>query len=110
MGTRESLVGIDVAVVPAELVASTDSDQKLYHGPPLLAVEVLSPNDTHEEIAEMVSSYLQVGSVVWVIDPDLRTITVYLPAGDVETLSVRRELSGGAYLPGFRVSVARLFE
>ncbi len=38
MGTRESLVGIDVAVVTAELVASTDPDQKLYHGPPLLAV------------------------------------------------------------------------
>jgi Uma2 family endonuclease len=110
MGTRESLVGIDVAVVTPALVASTDSDQKLYHGPPLLAVEVLSPNDTHEEIAEMVSSYLQVGSVVWVIDPDLRTITVYLPTGDVETLSVRRELSGDPYLPGFRVNVARLFE
>ena len=108
-GTRESLVGIDVAVVSAELVASTDAEQKLYHGPPLLAVEVLSPNDTHEDIAEMVSSYLQAGSVVWVIDPDLRTITVYLPSGDVETLSVRRELSGDSYLPGFRVSVDRLF-
>ncbi len=110
MGTRESLVGIDVAVVPYELVASTDSDQKLYHGPPLLAVEVLSPNDTHEEIAEMVSSYIEAGSVVWVIDPDLRTVTVYSPSGDVETLSIRRELSGDPYLPGFRVSVARLFE
>jgi Uma2 family endonuclease len=108
-GTRESLVGIDVAVVSAELVASTDAEQQLYHGPPLLAVEVLSPNDTHEDIAEMVSSYLQAGSVVWVIDPDLRTITVYLPSGDVETLSVRRELSGDSYLPGFRVSVDRLF-
>ena len=109
-GTRESLVGIDVAVVPPELVASTGPDQKLFHGPPLLAVEVLSPNDTHEEIAEMVSSYLEVGTVVWVIDPDLRTVTVYLPNGDVETLSVRRELSADPYLPGFRVDVARFFE
>jgi Uma2 family endonuclease len=89
--------------------SSSDPDQKLYHGPPLLAVEVLSPNDTHEDVAEMVSTYLQAGSVVWVIDPDLRTITVYLPTGDVETLSARRELSGDAYLPGFRVSVDRLF-
>jgi Uma2 family endonuclease len=110
LGTRESLVGIDVAVVAYELVASTDRQQKLYHGPPRLAVEVLSPNDTHEETAEMVSSYLQAGTVVWVIDPDLRTITVDLPSGEVETLSHRRELSGDPYLPGFRVSVARLFE
>ena len=52
----------------------------------------------------------RLGAVVWVIDPDLRTITVYSPTGDVETLSVRRELSADDYLPGFRVSVARLFE
>jgi Uma2 family endonuclease len=110
LGNRESLVGIDVAVVSAELVASTDRYQKLYHGPPLLAVEVLSPNDTHAEIAEMISAYLEAGSVVWVIDPDLRTITVYRPSGEVETLSAQGELRGDPYLPGFRVSVARLFE
>jgi len=109
-GTRESLVGIDVAVVSADLVAATDPEQKLYHGAPVLAVEVLSPNDTHEETVDMVSSYLEVGTVVWVIDPDLRTITVYCPNGDVETLSIRGELSADAYLPGFRVSVARIFE
>lgn len=108
-GTRESLVGIDVAVVPAELVAATDSEQKLFHGPPLLAAEVLSPNDTHEEIADMVSSYLAAGIVVWVIDPDLRTVTVYRPTGEVKTLSVRQELDGEDYLPGFKESVARLF-
>ena len=50
-GTRESLVGIDVAVVSSDLVASTDPQQKLYHGPPVLAVEILSPNDTHEDIS-----------------------------------------------------------
>jgi Uma2 family endonuclease len=95
MGIRESLVGIDVAVVPADVVALTGPDRNLFHGPPLLAVEVLSPNDTHEDIAEMVSSYLQAGSIVWVIDPDLRTITVYRPTGDVETLSVRQERYAG---------------
>ena len=110
VGTRESLVGIDVAVVSADLVRSTDPEQKLFHGPPLLAVEILSPNDTHEDIADMVTSYLAAGSVVWVIDPDLRTVTVYRPTGEVETLSAGRELSGHEYLPGFRVSVARLFE
>jgi Uma2 family endonuclease len=109
-GTRESLLGIDVAVVSAELVAATNPQQKLYHGPPILAVEILSPNDTHEVIAAMVTSYLDAGSVVWVIDPDLRTITVYRPTGEVETLTAGRELSGDTYLPGFCVSVAQLFD
>ncbi len=58
----------------------------------------------------MVSSRLQVGTVVWVIDPDLWTITVDRPSGEVETLTARQELSADDYLPGFRVSVARLFE
>jgi Uma2 family endonuclease len=109
-GTRESLVGIDVAVVPVELVAATDSEQKLYHGPPLLAVEVLSPNDTHEDTADMVSSYLAAGIVVWLIDPDLQTVTVYRPTGEVKTLSSRQELDGEDYLPGFRESIARVFQ
>ena len=88
---RGEVVGWDrcVAVVSAELVAATNPDQKLYGGPRLLAVEILSPNDTHEDTAAMVTSYLDAGSVAWVIDPDLRTITVYRPTGKVETLSQR---------------------
>jgi Uma2 family endonuclease len=58
-GTKESLVGIDVAVVSAELVAATGPKDRLFHGPPVLAVEVLSPSDTHEDTVEMVTYYLE---------------------------------------------------
>jgi Uma2 family endonuclease len=108
-GTDESLVGIDAAVVSAELVAATKPTQKIFDGPPLLAVEILSPNDTHEDIVEMVSVYLEVGSVVWIVDPYFETVTVHQHGRDSETFHARQELSGEPYLPGFRVSVARLF-
>ena len=49
-GSPESLVGIDVAYASAELVAATGERQKILNGPPVLAVEILSPSDTHEEI------------------------------------------------------------
>ncbi len=44
------------------------------------------------------------------IDPDLRTVTVYQPNGDVTILTTRHELSGDDYLPGFWTPVARVFE
>ncbi len=51
-GSADSLVGIDVAVASAELVASTDPEEKIYSGPPILAIEVLSPSDTHDDIVD----------------------------------------------------------
>jgi Uma2 family endonuclease len=108
-GTEDSLVGIDAALVSAELVAATKPTQKMFDGPPTLAVEILSANDTHEDIVEMVTSYLEVGSVVWVVDPDFETVTVHQPGRGSQTFHTEQELSGEPYLPGFRVSVARLF-
>jgi Uma2 family endonuclease len=108
-GTENVLVGIDVAFVSPELVAATGLEEKLFPGAPVLAVEILSPNDTHEGIVEMVRSYLEVGTVVWIVDPDFETVTVYRPGREPETFHQQTELSGEPYLPGFRVSVAKLF-
>jgi Uma2 family endonuclease len=108
-GTPESLVGIDVAVVSAEMVAGTDSKQKVYDGPPVLAVEILSPNDTQQEIVVMVSSYLNAGCIVWVLDPDFETVAVHRPGLKPVLFNSQQELSGEPSLPGFRVSVAELF-
>jgi Uma2 family endonuclease len=108
-GTKESLVGIDVAVVAAELVAATGPKDKLFHGAPVLAVEILSPSDTHEDIVEMVKFYLAVGTVVWVVDPDFETVAVHRPGRKPETFHLQQELLGEPYLPGFRASVAAFF-
>ena len=108
-GTENVLVGIDVAFVSPELVAATGLEEKLFPGAPVLAVEILSPNDTHEEIVEMIRSYLEAGTVVWVVDPDFETVTVYRPGCEPESLHQQQELSGEPYLPEFRVVVATFF-
>ena len=42
--------------------------------PPLLAVEILSPDDTYSDTEERASDYLAMGvRVVWIIDPKTRT-------------------------------------
>jgi Uma2 family endonuclease len=106
----DCLVGIDVAYASAERVESTAPDFPYYDGPPVLAVEILSPSEKHADIVEKVSVYLEVGSVVWVVDPDFRTVSVHRRDHDPETYNVRQELSGDPYLPGFRVKVADFFE
>jgi Uma2 family endonuclease len=105
----ETLVGVEVAYASAELVASTEDSLAFYDGPPVLAVEILSPSDRHEEVVEKVGIYLEVGTVVWVVDPDFRTLTVHRRDHEPETFNTRQELSADPYLSGFRVPVARIF-
>lgn len=54
-----TIVGIDVAVASADQVATTAPSQWFYDGPPLLAIEILSPSDTQERMVEKVWLYLE---------------------------------------------------
>ncbi|MBZ0295054.1 MAG: Uma2 family endonuclease, partial [Anaerolineae bacterium] len=47
--------------------------------PPDLAVEVLSPSNTSDEMRIKIANYLAAGSVVWVVDGDRQRIEVYQP-------------------------------
>lgn len=106
----ETFVGIDVAYAPPELIAATDPARPYYDGPPALAVEILSPSDTHEDLVEKIALYLEAGVVVWEVDPDFRTIRVHRPGEEPVMHNVRQRLGGGPYLPGFDEPVSRFFE
>jgi Uma2 family endonuclease len=76
----------------------------------VLAVEILSPTDTQEEIHEKIDEYLAAGvALVWVIDPADRTVRVYRPDARPQLFNDEQELTGEPHLPGFRAPVARLF-
>lgn len=104
------LVGPDVAYVPAELAAGTPRTPTFYDGPPLLAVEVLSPSDMHENVVTKIRLYLDSGAVVWEVDPDFRRISIHRSGHEVEMLNASQELSADPYLPGFRVAVSAIFD
>lgn len=105
----DSLVGIDVAYASAELIGKASRVGGYLDGPPVLAVEVLSPSDKHEEVVEKINEYLEAGVTVWEVDPDFRRVSVHRPGQPPETFNVQQELSGEPELPGFRVPVAELF-
>jgi Uma2 family endonuclease len=107
----DTVVGIDVVYISAEVAARQTEETSLIEGVPVLAVEILSPNDTQEQIDEKVDEYLAAGvAMVWVIDPHDHTVLVYEPNAEPILVNVRQELAAERHLPGFRVPVARLFE
>jgi Uma2 family endonuclease len=104
------IVGVDVAYVPAELKLTADSERTIIEGIPTLVVEILSPSDTGERVKKKFATYRQAAiPVVWKLDPDDRTVTVYRPGQKLLLFSDDQELVGEPELPGFRVRVADLF-
>lgn len=78
--------------------------------PPRLAVEVLSPNDRANKVLRKINDYLRCGvGMVWVIDPEIRTITIHQPGKPQVELMENQELIGEDVLPGFRCPVADFF-
>jgi Uma2 family endonuclease len=77
---------------------------------PDLAVEVISPNDTVLELEEKIEEYLTAGvRLVWVINPDLRTLAVHRPDRSGEILRNGDEIDGEDVLPGFRCRLSEIF-
>lgn len=77
---------------------------------PDLAVEVLSPSNTTAEIARKIREYFQAGSrLVWVFDPDARTVTVDTSARRSRVLTTADTLDGGKVLPGFSLDLTEFW-
>lgn len=100
----------DVAFIAKEHLPEADPAEAFWPGAPDLAVEVLSPHDTTGEVDEKIAAWLAAGSaLVWVVDPHLRSITVYRSLQDAELLTAGQQLDGGQLLPGFRCKVNEIF-
>jgi Uma2 family endonuclease len=77
--------------------------------PPDLVVEVVPPNDLVYELEEKLSDYRKVGvPLIWVINPESRTVTVYRLDGSISRLQDDGELSGEDVVPGFRCPIREI--
>jgi Uma2 family endonuclease len=75
-----------------------------------LAVEVLAPNDRPEQILRRVDEQLRFGTrLVWVLDPEARSVSVHRADRTTEVVESDGELTGEDVLPEFRCRVADLF-
>lgn len=103
-------VGVDVAYISAEQAAATSKRAFLIDGPPVLAVEILSPSDRNDDITDKVWGYIDAGvKLVWRVEPVVGLVTVFRPDAEPEGINIHGHLTGDPHLPGFRVAVADIF-
>ncbi len=78
---------------------------------PDLAIEILSAGNTREEMDLKLQHYFFAGvEVVWFIDPARREVRVFTAPDTFTRRTEADTLDGGSVLPGFSVTVARIFE
>ena len=95
-----AFVGVDRAV----------KTTRFFPGPPDLAVEVVSPNDTYSEVDAKVREYLEAGTqVVLVVDAQRQTASK-TTAEATTRLTIDDALDGGDVVPGWRLPLRELFD
>ena len=106
----DTTVGVDVCYVSSDLAQSSPDDEVFLEGASLLMVEVLSPPDKQEEIAEKVETYVESGvKLIWLVDPRFRTIMVHRPDAPPQLFNETQTIDAEPHLPGFQVAVRQIF-
>lgn len=77
---------------------------------PDLVIEVASPSDSRREVHDKAHVWLNHGvHLVWVVQPETRTIDVYRPDHAIVTLGEQHALDGLDVLPGVACDVSAVF-
>ena len=106
----DSVLGPDVAYF-TDANKFEDMHPKWGEVPPVLAVEISSPNDRPGRMNAKIQEYLTNGvKVVWQVDYEERNVTVYRPNKTMEVVRESDELTGGDDLPGLVIKVADIFK
>jgi Uma2 family endonuclease len=78
---------------------------------PDLAVEVLGPEEKVSDYDGKVAEYLSWGvRLIWLVDPNTETVTVVRANGEREVLKGNDVLTGEDVVPGFKITVRKIFE
>ena len=106
----DTVRGADVSFIAKSRIPKDGTPVGFWPGAPDLAVEVVSPGDTVEEVGEKVVEYLSAGTLmVVVITPRRKTVTVYRPGGNPIILREGDVLDAADVVAGFQCNVADIF-
>lgn len=108
---NDTVRGPDVSFWSFERLPS-DKVPKVYPDvAPDLCVEVKSPKNTPARTKEKVNEYFACGArMVWFVDPDDRTVTVYLKPGKGRVLKEDATITGEDVLPSFSCAISDFFQ
>lgn len=100
----------DLAFIAVENLPDEPPEGAYWPGPPDLAVEVLSPSDRTGDVDAKIRDWLTSGArCVWVVDPDLETVTVYRSATDVVIRTRGQRLEGDDVVADFACAIDDIF-
>lgn len=100
----------DVAFLSNEKLAEIEDFSKFFNGTPDLAVEVISPSESYDEVQGKLEDYLAAGvKMVWIVRPKQKSVTVYNSLFDFKTFYEDEELNGGDVLPNFKCRLQDIF-
>lgn len=105
----DHLLGADAAFLTNAQLPPRLSPEGYLLAVPALIVEVRSKNDTQPEIDAKVRDYLAAGAdLVWIADPDSRTVTAHRASQAPQIFTAAERLTADGVIPGFAVPVADL--
>lgn len=111
LGSRHTNRSPDAAFIRADRLPADGVGPGPIRIAPDLTVEVLSPTETASILEEKLDDYRAAGTpLVWVIDPDRRTVMVLPNDAPFYVLREGDTLTGDRVLPDFCCAVAELFE
>lgn len=106
----DTVLAADISFVTKERLEPEPDPEKYWPGAPDLAVEVLSPSDRPSMVNKRIAIFFAQGvKQLWIVNPKKRTVAVYRTPSDSITFSGSDELEADDILPGFRLSLDRIF-
>jgi len=106
----DTVLGPDVAFISKSRLREAGEFKGYWQGPPDLAVEVLSPSDRPSMVNRRIASWFGYGvGQLWIVNEKNCTVTVYRSPSDATTFSGSDYLEAQDLLPGFRLSLDRIF-
>lgn len=99
----------DVAFISKAKLPTPTDDAYLPIAPDLV-VEVLSPANSDEEIRTKIVNYLSENVTVWVVNPAVKHVEVYVPGQKAVVLTVDDVLDGAPVLTGFSLPLKLIFK
>jgi len=106
----DTVLGPDLSFISKERLERIGETKGYWQGPPDLAVEVLSPGDRPGKVSKKIARWFSFGTKqVWIVDQKHSTVTVYRSLSDTTTFSGSDYLESPDLLPGFRISLDKVF-
>lgn len=106
----DTVLAADVTFITKQRLEEAGEVAGYWSGPPDLAVEVLSPSDRPSKVKTRISRWFGYGArQVWIVNPKDRMVTVHRSPTDSTTFSGSDYLEAQDILPGFRISLDRIF-